>query len=106
MSQKLALLKAAAIPVGWWATALIAMAGWEVNPQWHSAAFMVDDPVWNALWFLAYGGLGAGTIVGWLLLRHFVQTRMALVLLVPYLVLTSVAVIATVMVGMALRGDS
>jgi len=86
--------------------ALIAMAGWEVNPQWHSATSMVEDPIWNALWLLAYGGLGAGTIVGWLLLRQFVQTRMALALLVPFLVLTSVGVIVTVVIGMALTGDS
>jgi hypothetical protein len=48
---------------------------------------MVEDPVWMGLGILAYGGLYMGTIAGWLLLGQSVQTKMAFVLLVPYLVL-------------------
>jgi len=98
------LLKAAAIPVSWWAAATIAMAGWDANPQWHSATFTVDDPVWKSLKILSYGSLVVGTIAGWLVMRQRVQTRMAIILLIPYLALIGAGVVTLMFWAIGLAG--
>jgi len=99
-----ALLKAAAIPVCWWAAAVSSLAGWGMNPAWHRPSYTGEDSILNGLMVLAYGGLLVGTVTGWLLLRQWVQSRMALVLLVPYLALIVAGVVAVVFVGLALAG--
>jgi len=100
------LLKAAGVPVGILALATTGMSARIYVPALQWGLLDNEDRVWIGLMILGYGGLIAGTPAAWMWMRRRLQTRTALMLLVPYLALVALGVAVTAMTSMVIIGDS
>jgi hypothetical protein len=102
-SRTVIFFKAAAIPMAAWAaTTALALALVFVPFAWRGSVY---SAVWYALPPTGSFGLLVSAVVGWLSLRRRLQTRTALILLLPYLVVVAIGLVAGFLVTMTITGD-